>query len=68
MTFGKNARQPEVEWPRIWTRDYREQIQLAVREGLELGASELKAQSCNRLSTLPPLNVRANCFYESPDT
>ena len=27
---------------RIWTREYREQIQLAVREGLELGASELK--------------------------
>ena len=26
-------------WPRIWTRGYREQIQLAVRAGLELGAS-----------------------------
>ena len=31
-------------WPRIWTRDYREQIQLAVRAGLELGDSELKVQ------------------------
>ena len=27
-------------WPRIWTPDYREQIQLAVRAGLELRASE----------------------------
>ena len=27
-------------WPRIWTRDYREQIQLVVRAGLEQGASE----------------------------
>ena len=25
-------------WPRIWARDYREQIQLAVRAGLELRA------------------------------
>ena len=32
-------------WPRIWTRDYREQIQLAVTAGLELGASELQVQS-----------------------
>ena len=29
-------------WSSIWTRDYREQIQLAVRAGLELGASELQ--------------------------
>ena len=29
------------EWPRIWlTWDCQEQIQLAVRAGLELGASE----------------------------
>ena len=27
---------------RVWTRDYRKQIQLAVRVGLELGASELQ--------------------------
>ena len=26
-------------WPRIWTQDYREQIQLAVRAGLELEAA-----------------------------
>ena len=34
--------------------DYREQIQLAVRAGLELGASELQVQCSNRSSTLPP--------------
>ena len=30
-------------WPRIWTRNDREQIQQAVRARLELGASELLA-------------------------
>ena len=39
------------EWPRIWTRDYREQIQLAVTAGLELGASELQVQSSSQSST-----------------
>ena len=34
-------------WSRIWTRDYREQIQLAVRARLELGASELQIQRSN---------------------
>ena len=29
-------------WQRVWTGDYREQIQLAVRAGLELEASELQ--------------------------
>ena len=29
-------------WSRIWTRDNREQIQLAVRTGLELKASEMQ--------------------------
>ena len=37
-------------WPRIWTRDYREQIQLAVTAGLELGASELQVQSFSHSS------------------
>ena len=37
-------------WSKILTRDYCEQIQLAVRAGLELGASELKVQ---RLTTRP---------------
>ena len=34
---------------RIWTRDYREQIQLA---SLELGASELQVQRSNRSATV----------------
>ena len=42
-------------WPRIHSRDYREQIhQLAVRAGLELGASELQVQRSNHSATLPP--------------
>ena len=39
-------------WSRIWTRDYCEQIQLTVRPGLELGASELQVQPSNRSATL----------------
>ena len=38
-------------WSRIWTRDHREQIQLAK---LELGASELLVQRSNRSATLLP--------------
>ena len=41
-------------WPRIYSRDYREQIQIAVRAGLELGASELQVQRSNHSATLPP--------------
>ena len=45
------------EWPRIWlTWDWQEQIQLAFRAGLELGASELQVQRPNH-STTPP------CLY-----
>ena len=33
-----------ITWPRIWTRDYREEIQLVIRAGLELEASELQVQ------------------------
>ena len=40
--------------PRIWTRDYREQIQLAVRAGLQLGVSGLQAQGSNRSATPSP--------------
>ena len=39
---------------RMWTRDYREQIQLAVKAGLELGVSVLQVQGSNRSATLPP--------------
>ena len=53
---------------RAWPRDYREQTHLAVRAGLELGASGLKVKSNNRSATLPPLTVRANRFYKSTDT
>ena len=41
-------------WSTIWTLDYREQIQLAFRAGLEFGASELQFQRPNRSATLPP--------------
>ena len=40
--------------------DYREQIQLAVRAGLELGASELQVQRSNRSATLPLLEHHEN--------
>ena len=39
---------------RILTRDYRKQIQLAVRAGVELGASELQVRRTNHSATLPP--------------
>ena len=39
MAEGKPAGYLQT-WPRIWTRDYREQIQVVVRAGLEQGASE----------------------------
>ena len=41
-------------WPRICTRDYQEQIHLAVRARLQLGASELHVQRSNQSVTLPP--------------
>ena len=37
-------------------RDKREQIQLAVGEGLKLGDSELQVQRSSRSATLPPKN------------
>ena len=43
-------------WLRVWTRDYGKQIQLAVRVGLELGASELQVQRSHHSATLSPLN------------
>ena len=57
----KNSNWPEINQLAIYKRgrgfdrDYREQIQLAVRVGFELGASELQVQRTNNLSTtLPP--------------
>ena len=56
----KNSNWPEINQLAIYKRrrgfdrDYREQIQLAVRVGFELGASELQAQRTNLSTTLPP--------------
>ena len=36
-------------WPSIWTRDYREQIQLAVRAGLELGGLRIASPALQPL-------------------
>ena len=43
-------------WPRIWTKDYRELIQLTIRAGLELGASKLQASPA-----LQPQGDAASC-------
>ena len=43
-------------WPRIRTRDHREQIQLAVGAGLTIEASELQVQRSNLSATLPPMS------------
>ena len=40
--------------PRIWTRDYREQIQLAVRARLGHEAYGLEVQCSNRSATMSP--------------
>ena len=58
----KNPNWPETnqlaiyERGRGFDRDYRNKPQLAVRVGLELGASELRVQRTNRSATLalPP--------------
>ena len=44
-------------WPRIWTQDYRELIQLTIRAELELGASKLQVQRSNHTATLPPVGA-----------
>ena len=41
-------------WPRIWTRDDWEQIQLAVRAVLKPGTARLRVWSSDRSATLPP--------------
>ena len=47
----------------IWTRDYREQIQLAVRAELELGASELQVRRSNDSAMLPPIVILIAIIY-----
>ena len=63
----KNPNWPEAKqagylqaWSRIWTQDYHEQIQLAVREGLELGTSKLQVQRSNCSTQLPLHSVEKN--------
>ena len=41
-----------------WTRDYRKQIQLVVRPGIERGASEFQVQRPYRSATPPPIRLR----------
>ena len=43
----------QVRRSRIWTRDYREQIQLAVRAGLERGTCRMQFQRSNHWAKLP---------------
>ena len=57
LAAGKPAAHLQM-WSKIWTRDYREQIKLAVRVGLELGASELQVQRSTRSAMLPPYKWR----------
>ena len=41
-------------WPRIWTRDDREQIQKVARAEHEPGTAGLRVQRADHLATLPP--------------
>ena len=41
-------------WLKSWTRNCWEQIQLAVKEEIELGDSALQFQRYNRSTMLPP--------------
>ena len=52
-------------WLRIWTRDYKEQIQLEVRAALELGASGLQVYHSNHSATLPLLTIAFTGLYYS---
>ena len=63
MARGKPAGYLQA-WSRIWTRDYLEQNQLAVRVGLDLGASELQVQRSNGSATPPPVNAQSTCSYQ----
>ena len=58
---GMEANQQAIlqAWPRIWTRDYSQQIQLAFRAGLELGASVLQVQRSNSSTTLSRWSVKS---------
>ena len=47
-------------WPRIWTRDDREQIQQVARAGLEPGTAGLRVQPTDHSATLPPYFFSSN--------
>ena len=47
-------------WPRIWTRDDREQIQQVARAGLERGTTGLRVPRADHSATLPPYFFSSN--------
>ena len=48
-------------WPRIWTRDDREQIQQVARAELKPGAARLRVRRADHSATLPPV-IRMHKF------
>ena len=65
----KNPNWPEANQLAIYERDrgfeledYRERIQLAVRTGLEIGATKLQNKRSNRSSSLPALGGVTQCY------
>ena len=64
MARGKPAGYLQA-WSRIWTgTTLNKLIQLAVRVGLDLGASELQVQRSKGSATLPPVNTQSTCSYQ----
>ena len=51
-------------WSRIWTRDYREQIQQVARAGLEPGTAGLRVRRADHSATLPPWNRGKELYHE----
>ena len=49
-------------WPRIWTRDDREQIQQVARAGLEPGTAGLRVRRADHSATLPPKEFVVACL------
>ena len=69
MSGIQHNRVKDPNWPEAnqlaiyteaWSNFNWEQIQLAVRAGLELGASELQVQRSNHSATLPLLEHKEN--------
>ena len=67
LNMVKNPNWPQTNqmailqaWSRIYIWDHHEQIQLAVRAGLEFWACGLLVQRSNRSATLPPLYCLIN--------